>query len=113
MEREPYTLRDLMTISRLAGADVNWFAAFPLLRSRREPNWPDLWRQAIELGTSGPASIKQQRKMQELERLLLGSGRSGSNSVVISAEKSATGYGMIANDPHLAFPYPTSGCSPV
>ncbi|MBD3257403.1 penicillin acylase family protein [candidate division GN15 bacterium] len=106
LEREPYTLRDMLTISRLAGADVNWFAYFPLLSSRKSSNWPDIWQEAIRLGTNGPASITQPQELKTLEQLVVGSSRSGSNSVVVGAAKSTDGHGMIANDPHLGISIP-------
>src|SRR5690242_6215420 len=44
---EPWCAADIVTLGRLASADVGWIACFQLLRFRSDPDWPQLWRKLL------------------------------------------------------------------
>jgi penicillin amidase len=46
--REPWSVADIVTLGRLASADVNWLVWFRLRRFRHDPDWPRLWRRICE-----------------------------------------------------------------
>jgi penicillin amidase len=87
--REPWTLRDLLTVARLAAADVNWLVWGRLLRARRAmppAQWAALW-----------------------PLLLAGGARAadrGSNAAAIAGRRSHGGAAMLAADPHLSMTLP-------
>lgn len=105
LDREPFTVEDLLTIGRLAGTDVNWLSYMAMLPQRDKPEWPLIWQRALEAG-QGPTVSFDTPAQQAINDLLWGATRSGSNSVVVSAGKSATGGALIANDPHLGISLP-------
>jgi penicillin amidase len=100
---EPFTVRDLIGISRLAGADVNWLAAMSLLPLRTRPDWPEIWSRALAAGTGQSASF--QADIRGLNDLLAAT-RPGSNAVAVSAARSASGAALLAGDPHLGIGLP-------
>lgn len=102
---EPFTLEDLLTIGRLAGTDVNWGTYIALLGERDKPEWPQIWARTLEAG-SGPTISFDTPQKQALNDLLVGLSKSGSNSVVVAPERSASGAAMIASDPHLGVGVP-------
>lgn len=106
LEDEPWTIRDVLRIGRLAGADVNWLVYFALLEERGDPEFQQLWRRALEAGQNGTASFRGTDRQQALSDILAGSSRSGSNTVVVSPERSASGGALIASDPHLGLNLP-------
>jgi len=106
IEPEPYTMQDMMYIGRLLGADVNWFVYFAALGSRDKPGWPELWSKMLDVGMNGPASLNENKSLDELRSILSDLSRSGSNSIVIRPEKSAYDAAIIANDPHLGITVP-------
>lgn len=101
LDTSPYTLTDLVTLSRLASTDVNWGTYFSLLRARLEPDWEARWQRNRTVSASSVTSFEGGDSLAALQALLEGHSKSGSNSVVIGPSKSADGHAMIANDPHL------------
>ncbi|MGQ0502849.1 MAG: penicillin acylase family protein [Panacagrimonas sp.] len=93
LEPEPWTLVDVLTLGRLAGADVNWGGYLPLLRARDEPGFAEFWRRLRIVGGTLAGSALGQAIAQV--------SRAGSNSVAIAARRSASGAPLMANDPHL------------
>ncbi len=106
LAREPWTVRDLLTVGRLAGTDVNWLVWFRLLRLRHRPDWPALWARLAKNGGSSVVSFRGGRQLTRLAGLLAGFSRSGSNSLVLAPGKSASGAALMANDPHLGIMLP-------
>lgn len=106
LEDEPWTVRDVLRIGRLAGADVNWLVYFSLLEERGDPEFQQLWQRALEAGQNGTVSFRGTDQQQALSDILAGSSRSGSNTVVVSPERSASGGALIASDPHLGLNLP-------
>lgn len=106
---EPWTAKDSIALGRLAGTDVNWLAWFRLLRQSGMPDFDRTFRAAVEDGLESTPSLSEAGSdLGPLAEILDGMSRSGSNSVVVAPEKSATGAGLIASDPHLGFLIPNA-----
>ena len=106
LRHEPYTLRDMWTIGRLAGSDINWVAYFGLLRERGKPGFAEAWARTLKAGANAVTSFTTDGRQAALAALLTATGRTGSNSVAVAASRSATGGAMIASDPHLSLSLP-------
>jgi penicillin amidase len=109
LKPEIWTAADVLTIGRLASADVNWFVWFQLLSQRGRPDWSQLWARLLEEGTASTPSYaaNPSRQFALLGEILTGLSRSGSNSVAVSATRSATGGALLASDPHLGILLPS------
>jgi len=106
LEREPFTAIDLITIGRLSGVDINWMTEIALLPLRDRADWNRIWERTIESGTSQTVSFHNGDPGLTLDGVISGTARAGSNAVVVSASKSATGSALIAGDPHLGISIP-------
>jgi penicillin amidase len=96
LERETWTMTDVLTLGRLLSADVNWLVWLRLLQFRDDRDWPALWRKLAEADSLSFDSTE-----------LLGTPiRSGSNSLVIGPERTKNGAPIIASDPHLPLVLP-------
>lgn len=93
LRAEPWTLADLLTLSRLVGSDVNWSSYLGLLRARERPDFRALWQRLRIVGGTAAAGA--------MVRAIAHFARSGSNSVAIAASRSVNGAPLMANDPHL------------
>jgi penicillin amidase len=102
LTREPITEADLIAIGRLAGTDITWLSYAALLAARGQPGFAELWQRVREAG-GNPIATDQAGLLGEI---LGGTSRSGSNSVAVAANRSATGGALIANDPHLSLNMP-------
>lgn len=105
---EPYTRRDILVGARFAGADTTWLTYFPLLARRGKPGFARLWNRTLEAGEPPMPSGRSDKPEGELEKVILNSGRLGSNSVAVSPGRSASGGALLANDPHMALSLPNS-----
>jgi penicillin amidase len=99
--REPWSSADIVTLGRLVAADVNWLVWIRLLKFRAEKGWGELWPRLLSHDIFSPEMTQNHGENGILQTL-----RSGSNSLAISAKKSATGASLIANDPHLGMMLP-------
>jgi penicillin amidase len=108
LAREPWRAEEILTIGRLASVDITWLIWFRLLGLRDTPQWPALWTRIAAAGAASAPSFTMptQVGLEQLESLLTRSGKSGSNSVVIAASRTATGSSLIATDPHLGISLP-------
>ncbi len=106
LEREPWSIRDVLAFGRLAGTDVNWLEWIDLLGLRGRDDWPVLWARLIESGSSSATSFGPRESAAHLRTLLGGLSRSGSNSLAVAPGMSATGAAIMANDPHLGIRLP-------
>lgn len=106
MRPERYEFRDILVGSRFAATDFTWLTYFPLLAERGRPGFRELWNRTLAAGELPTVSGHPHDAQGEFEDLLLGSGRIGSNSVVVAPEHSATGAALIASDPHLGLSMP-------
>lgn len=108
---EPWTPRDVLTIGRLSGTDVNWLVFATLLPQVHRPDWPAIWARVTGQGAKSPTSFAGRPPenavalIKSLESVQI-FNKSGSNSVVVSPKRSATGSALIANDPHLGVSLP-------
>ncbi len=101
----PWTIADLLTFGRLAGVDISWMVWFRLLGLKRGPDWPKLWRRILDadLGSGGTSAFADGAAADSVFAATL---RSGSNSLAVSAWRSASGGALIASDPHLSLMQP-------
>ena len=109
LKPEVWAAEDILTMGRLASADVNWFVWFQLLGQRERPDWPLLWARLVDEGTSSTPSYAadSSRQFALLGDILTGLSRSGSNSFAVAGTRSATGGALIASDPHLGIFLPS------
>ena len=106
LEREPWTIRDILTIGRLASTDVNWLVWFRLLQLRERKDWPRIWARLLKTGGDSLASFKSDGQREALDEIIRGMSKSGSNSLAIAASRSTNGAALLANDPHLGITLP-------
>ena len=100
MAPQPWTLADLLAVTRLAAADVSWLTFGRLLgaQDRMDPAaWDALWPQ-MQAGDRLPWPTRPEEAAVALFR--------GSNSAVVPADRTASGAGLIASDPHLSIALP-------
>lgn len=112
---EPWKPTDSLLIGRVSGIDINWGVLFTLLQVEdpelRGRLFGELLGQsaqnATSYGTDGPAfaGLGPLERLVELGRMV---GKSGSNAVVVSGRRSASGSALIASDPHLGFFIPNA-----
>ena len=108
LEREPWTVRDVLTFGRLSGTDVTWLVWFRLLALRQRDDWPALWTRLVEAGSRSTPSFVPGEPADGLSDLLGDVSRSGSNSIAIAPEHTTTGGALIASDPHLGLNLPNT-----
>ncbi len=105
---EPWTVRDTLAVGRLACVDINWGRWLGYFSLRDDPKWPE-YRERLDrfhdagtpsFGPGTPTPIDP----------LFDYSKSGSNSWVVSASRSASGGALIANDPHLGLQQPNLWC---
>ena len=106
LEREPWTVRDVLTFGRLSGTDVNWLVYGGLLKLRDRKDWPALWTRLVKEGISSVPSFDVTKGQAAFNALLAGVSKSGSNSLAIAASRTSTGSAIMANDPHLGITVP-------
>ncbi|MDZ7357686.1 MAG: penicillin acylase family protein [candidate division KSB1 bacterium] len=97
---EPWALVDVIKLGRLASADVNWFNWFQWLKFREKPYWPEIWQRFLDQGFQSTPSFRPELSF------IPSAIKSGSNAMVISAERSADGHAILATDPHLGLQLP-------
>lgn len=106
LEREPWTVRDVLTFGRLSGTDVNWLVYRGLLNLRDRADWPELWARLVKEGTSSVPSFDADAGQSAFNALLAGVSKSGSNSLAVAPSRTTTGAAIMANDPHLGITVP-------
>lgn len=106
LEREPWTVRDVLTFGRLSGTDVNWLVYGGLLKLRDRKDWPELWARFVKEGTSSVPSFDADAGQSAFNALLAGVSKSGSNSLAVAPSHTSTGAAIMANDPHLGITVP-------
>lgn len=116
LDRQPWTPEEVLTIGRLAGADITWLAWFRLLGQRDRPDFSDILHRALRDGTLAPSSAAVaaadapdnpglDRALRMLATLLESRAR-GSNSLALAGQRTTNGAPMIASDPHLGVSQP-------
>ena len=101
LDGEPWAIRDLLAIGRLAGTDVNWLADIQLLRARLRSGWPQTWQRALAAGTDSLPSFDPTGQHALLFDLFAHSSRSGSDAVAVGPARSSSGAALLAADTHL------------
>ncbi len=108
LDVEPWTTRDVLTIGRLVGSDVNWLVWASILALRERPDWPELWARLVSDGVASLPSFEGDGDLALLDELFGGLSRSGSNSLAIAPSRSDNGGAIMANDPHLGILLPNT-----
>ena len=99
-----WTLTDLLTMGRLASADVNWLYWFFLLRGKNEKAWPEIW---ARIKAHGQASLPSFSPNDGAAlKAFHGAVKSGSNAFVVSGRRTRRGSAIIASDPHVGLMLP-------
>jgi penicillin amidase len=106
IEPEPWTVPDLLCLSRLVAADFSWRVWLRLLRLRGRSDWGQIWRRLV--GADGATPSAAGDSGGDLALLLAASGRGGSNALAVAPWRSASGAPLIAGDPHLPILLPTT-----
>lgn len=100
--RRDWSVEDVLALSRLAGADVNWLLWWDLLGLKQAYAWRVIWGKVLDLGLASPPSFTPEGWETYLPRLLGPTMRSGSNSYAASSG----GKAFLASDPHLGIVVP-------
>jgi len=106
LKKEPWTVKDIITIGRLVGVDVSWFNYFSFLKLRSRPYWPEFWNRLIGLGLQSSPSFTD--NTSSLPAIFNSAAKSGSNAFVISGNRISGGGAIIASDPHLGIQLPNT-----
>ena len=102
IQKERWSATDLITMSRLVGADVNWLVWYQLLPLMQETRWPKLWERLLRRNGEGVVSFNPGNNGEAISSY----SRSGSNSMVLSSRLTGSGFPIIASDPHVGFQLP-------
>lgn len=108
LQREPWTIADLLALGRLVSTDVTWLVWFRLLGLRKRRDWPDHWRRLTDIEMSPGAELGGFARHSEepLGAVLSSITRSGSNAIAVAGTRSTTGAPLLAGDPHLSILLP-------
>lgn len=112
--QEAWTVRDVLTIGRLAGTDINWGLLGAYLRNRDEPGFAKVYQRMLGWGRGATPSFGPGAGAQPIP--MLGEfSKSGSNSWVVmgrmrperdAATDDRRNAALIASDPHVGFNVP-------
>ena len=110
LEWEPWRAEDTLTLGRASGIDINWGVWIILLQLEDVALRDRVLERLVGLSREGRATFGDSARsfagLKAFEQVVaLGTQavKSGSNSFVLSPERSASGAALIANDPHLGF----------
>lgn len=101
---ETWTVRDVLSFGRLASVDVNWGRWFVLARLRDEKGYEEFEGRLWDFADRGIPSFGAE--MPHDLSMLTDIGRTGSNALVVSGDRSSSGGALMATDPHLGLPQP-------
>ncbi len=101
LQREPWTVKDILTMGRLAATDITWLVWFSLLPLRDRDDWPEIWARLVGNGSVPILEDGEGDAIASFNNLFGYTSRSGSNSVAVSPSLTANGSAIMANDPHL------------
>ena len=100
IEPTPFTENDLMCIARLVSADLTWITYLQFLKLAEQEGWEEAFRFTMAKRDNDVASYDNSSTLS-LSSMLLNFSKSGSNSLVISGNRSNSGSALIASDPHV------------
>lgn len=96
LHHRPFDVRDVLAIGRLTGTDVNWPMLFDLFPISGLPEFGAVWRRMMQAGRAVPG-----HDWTNPESWLMRGNRSGSNCLVLDGSRTASGFPLLASDPHL------------
>lgn len=102
---KPFTVMDILTISKLASADLTWGTYLKYLKQAEKEDWQEVFAYSLQKLKSDSATFDNVSD-GGFAQLLKSVTRSGSNSVVVAGHKTTSGSAMIANDPHVGLMLP-------
>lgn len=105
---DPWTVRDVLVIGRLACVDVNWGRWLTFAALRNEPGYDDFVERLWTFADEGLPSFGagQPHDLDVLSDI----GRTGSNAFVVHGSRSESGGALVASDPHLGLLQPNIWC---
>ena len=103
LRRERWELADVLTVTRLAAADVTWGVWLALLPERDRPAISSLWNRLIgsDATLDLAADPDTAASIGRLRGMLGRFARPGSNSWAVAPARSASGGAWMASDTHL------------
>ena len=100
LERDPWTLNELLALGRLASADATWMVWFALLPHHTDPVLRGLWGRLR--GTPiPPGSTLDVTPTERVGTILSHVTRRASNALAVMPSRSRTGAAWLAGDTHL------------
>jgi penicillin amidase len=99
---EPWTIEDLLLISRLAGSDANWKVWLTLLKFRERDDWPEIWAQLLDVGGAAQTTYDGM-ELDDFDEVVGGFRFSGSNAMAIGPSRTKSGTTLFAADPHVGY----------
>lgn len=106
---EPWSVSDLLTLSRLNCADFTWSVWPRLLPLRQRRDWTEIWQKLMQYsgGPPVPDSDKPTPTNDALAMLGASFGKpGGSNALAVDAKLGAGGSAKLSGDPHLPMVLP-------
>jgi len=105
---EPFSVEDVLTIGRLASVDINWGRWLSVLTMKDELGYREFAARLAEFAAAGRPSFGAE--VPTPLDLLIRNSKAGSNAFVIAGDRTASGAGLMASDPHLGLPQPNIWC---
>lgn len=106
IDPEPWTIRDVITLSRMASIDITWGAFFSWMMLHEEKGFDEYWARMLRIAGEATPSFGGEGPV----RFLAGLGKTGSNSFAVAGSRTASGLPILANDPHVGFNLPALWC---
>ena len=106
IDDEPWTVRDIITLGRLASIDITWGAFLSYLSLHKEKGFEDYWQRTVRHAGEATPSFGAEGPVRFLASL----SKSGSNSFAVAGKRTASGFPILANDPHVGFNLPALWC---
>jgi penicillin G amidase len=104
LEAEKWTVEDVIRAGRLTSIDINWVFLGSMIRMKADPKFAEYWERTMGSGKTALPSFGAGSAGEapgDPLNLLAGISRSGSNCVVVSGGRSASGSALMASDPHV------------
>jgi penicillin amidase len=99
-----WSIDELMALSRLASTDFSWRVWLRLLKLRGQADWKDAWTRLLGADVLPDPNVAGAVGL--LAEGLDAFGRPGSNACVVGCSRTASGWPILAGDPHLAIQMP-------
>lgn len=100
LKLEPFSVVDIVTISRLISSDLTWATYLQNLKSSVTRGFDKIWQAKLkQLDLSAPSYAG--KGPLTLEQIIGMFSKSGSNSAAVAGAHSTSGAAMIASDPHV------------